>query len=431
MTMDRIKNGRAAWLAISCLVIGCGPIDSLLGREPNPDCRKPECVPPDTSTTCASNTDCPSPDVCDVVGSKQCVQCTQDQAAACSGKTPACGADHMCRACVAHTDCAPSNACLPDGSCAAEADVAYVDPAGTDNVTCSKAMPCSTVKKALMTARSYVKFHGIIDETVTVNSKAAVTFLADPGATLTHASGAGVVLTVQSDVPALAIYDLAIANIGDVNATGISVPAGAMTEVSLTRVAITNNGGVGISIGGGSLSLTQSIVSHNGRGGVFLGEAKFAIVGNVFLGNGGLTSLRGALEISAVEADSNRLEFNSFYGNAARDGVGTAIQCSAGRFTARNNILFQNGTLTNLEQVSGSCSHTYSIAKPGSLPSGPANMAVDPQFKDPAHDDLHVQPGSPAIHAADPLSDLAGLAARDLDGTRRMRPATLGAYQMP
>ena len=431
MTMDTIKSGFAAWLAISCMAVGCGPIDSLLGREPNPNCRKPECVPPDTNNTCASNTDCPSPAVCDVMGSKQCVQCTQDQTAACSSKAPACGTDHMCRACEAHTECPLSNTCLPDGSCAAEPDVAYVDPAGTDNTTCSKATPCSKVKNALMTARPYVKFHGMLDETVTVNNKGAVTFLADPGATLTHSSGAGAVLAVQNDVPSLAIYDLAIANIGDVNATGISVPMGAMTDVSLTRVAITNNGGLGISIGGGSLSLTQSIVSHNGRGGIVVGEARFAIVGNVFVANGGFTTLRGALEISALEADTNRLDFNSFYGNSARDGVGAAIQCSAGRFTARNNILFQNGTLTNLEQVNGSCSHTYSIAMPGTVPPGTANIAVDPRFKDPAHDDLHLLPGSPAIRAADPGTELTGLAARDIDGTSRTRPATLGAYQMP
>lgn len=431
MTIDQRKPGLAACLAISWLVIGCGPIDSLLGKEPNPSCRKPGCVPPDSSNTCASNADCEPPGVCDVMDSKQCVPCTPEQPAACSGTTPACGMDHMCRACTAHTDCALSSACLPDGSCAAEFDVAYVDPAGTDNTTCSRSMPCSTVKKALMAAKPYVKFHGTIDETVVV-SKRAVTFLADPGAKLTHTAGGGDVLTVQNDVPSLAIYDLAIADIRDNTSVGLSVPVGAATQVSLTRVSISNNAGFGISIGNGSLTLVQSVISGNGRGGVSVnGDAKFAIVGNVFLVNGTATTARGALEVSTAEATTNRLEFNSFHGNAARSGVGAAIQCSAGQFTARNNIMFMNGTLNTFEQVGGNCGHAYSIAMPGTLPPGIGNLAADPRFKDTAQGDLHLLPGSPAIRAADPESNLTGLAERDIDGAARTRPATLGAYQMP
>src|SRR5574341_603152 len=55
-------------------------------------------------TGCTSNAACEVPTaVCDVDGTKTCVQCiAPDQASACTGTTPVCGADHMCRACAAH-----------------------------------------------------------------------------------------------------------------------------------------------------------------------------------------------------------------------------------------------------------------------------------------------------------------------------------------
>jgi len=337
----------------------------------------------------------------------------------------------VCRACQGHGDCSLSLACLPDGSCAAEADVAYVDPTGTANTLCSRPKPCSSVKSALMTSRPFVKFHGTLDETVTVQGRSEVTFLADSAAALTRAQGAGAVLTIASDVPSFKIYDLAIADVGDVNTVGISIPSGT-PEVTLIRVTIKDNAGTGISIGGGALILAQSVISGNGRGGALInGDAKFTIVDNVFIGNGSMTSARGALEISTSAAATNQLEFNSFYNNAAQSGVAAAVQCTAGVFTARNNIMLDNGTLNNPLQVGGTCSHTYSIATPGPPLSGPGDLAVDPLFKDPVHGDLHLQAGSPAIRAADPSTDLTGIAARDRDGTIRTRPATLGAYQVP
>lgn len=73
-----------------------------------------------------------------------------------------------------------------------------------------------------------------------------------------------------------------------------------------------------------------------------------------------------------------------------QDGIGAAIQCVAGMFTARNNILSGNGTLTNPEQVGGACGHAYSIVQPGTLPGGAGNLAADPRFANPSKGDLHL-----------------------------------------
>jgi hypothetical protein len=78
-----------------------------------------------------------------------------------------------------------------------------------------------------------------------------------------------------------------------------------------------------------------------------------------------------------------------------------------------------NGTLSNMNQTGGTCTHAYSIATPGALPVGTGNLAVDPKFANTTTGDLHLQDGSPAIDAADPASDLTGPASIDFDGDHR------------
>lgn len=438
------------WVIVSLAGAGC---DSLLGKEPNPGyCPSPPCAP----DGCDSNVDCTSPgaSVCDVMGAKQCVQCTPTDHAACTGNAPVCGADSTCRACAAHQEC-DSNACsFATGSCATETDVAYVSSTGTDNATCDKSAPCASIAAALMTARHYVKIHGTIDSAVVVDKGRTVTLLADPGAMLTRGTG-GDVLTVRDTGTSLTIYDLAISGASNAS-VGISL-AGGVPALSLMRVTVSNNagGGIvsggsltidhslitsnggsrpGISITGGSLSLAQSLVSGNRAGGVQVTDptAKFTIVSNKFVSNGAgdpMGSLTGAVNIGANFASTNLLEFNTFYKNLSTDGIGAAIRCDPATFTARANIMFGNGTATNLNQTSGTCTHTYSITNPGTVPTGTGNQASDPMFVNPSGDNFHLQAGSPAIGAANALAPLSGLSARDFDDHPRTTPVNLGAYQ--
>ena len=108
-------------------------------------------------------------------------------------------------------------------------------------------------------------------------------------------------------------------------------------------------------------------------------------------------------------------------------GNGPAIQCTAGAFTARSNIMSAN--LGGSNQYGGTCLHAYSISRPGSVPVGAANSAADPLFVNDATGDLHLQSGSPARGAGDPATDLAGIAALDLDGDTRVAPPDMGADQ--
>lgn len=429
MTRSKVRVCLLSWLAICGLAgTGCG---FLLGKEPNPDyCASPPCSPPDTGG-CTSNADCmaSSASVCDLTA-KQCVQCTVADQAACTGTAPVCGINNACRACAAHGECA-SNACsLGDGSCAAETNVAYVDSTGTDNPTCGRMTPCASVAAALATKQPYIKLTGTIDGEVVIQGGRPVTLLADPGAMLTRTGGN--ILTVKDAGTSAAIYDLTISGASGAG-VGVSVEGGG--ALSLTNATISSNAGGGISVSGGSIQLTRSMIRGNLGGGVNItgGAAKFSIVSNVFVANGSATSSTGAVYIQSASSSGNLLEFNTFYHNLSANKAGSAIQCTSPMspiFTARANIMFNNGIAGNSDQTSGTCMHAYSLASPGTLPPDMNNQSNDPMFMNADGGDFHLRPESPAVGAANALIPLADLDRQDFAGQPRvMSPVNIGALQ--
>jgi Right handed beta helix region len=452
MTLTRNKWILVLVASIAALT-GC---NAILGDELNPkfcrahlddaECRQKFSLP------CTKSSQCAAPAAVCQVETGTCVQCSPAEPESCTGSAPVCSAENTCSGCSKHTECA-SAACLPDGSCGDDSKVAYVAPAGT-GTTCTQASPCKKVDDALKTARPYVKFGGVTDEAVTVDKGRQVTFLADAGAKLTRGTG-GAILTVKDDGTSLGVYDLAISDAPN-NASGYGVlvaagsgaptvrlvrvtlqnnPAGAISAtggtLTVTQSTISSNQGGGISATGGTLTVTQSTISGNTGGGISVTNAAFSVVGNVFFGNGSGSSTIGAVSISTMQNAANRLEFNSFNKNLTTDTVGPAIHCLAGTFTAKNNIMSGNGTLTQLTQYSGACTHAYSIATPGALPPGSGNSAADPGFVNTTTGDLHISATSPARGAADPASNLTGPAERDIDGQPRTSPADIGADEVP
>ena len=421
---------------------------------------------------CTDNANCtdPAAPVCDLAA-QVCVECTPESAAACTGQKPICGADNVCRACTAHADCLASMVCLPDGSCGIEDQVAYVANGGT-SATCAKSAPCNTLTAAILLGKPYIKVASgepVKDtKTTTIDGK-VVTILADPGARLDR-EGDGPILEIRSPTTDVKIYDLEIT--GASGATGadaiILTPNGGTPKLTLTRVKITGNQGLGISASGGALTISQSTLSGNTNGGIsisggaltvsqstFSGNANgisinggalaisrstlsgnanggisitggtFDIVNNFFFSNGGLGSSVGGLVISTTQNAANRLEFNSFNKNQTQDGIGPSVHCVAGAFTARNNIM--SGPLSQAAHFGGTCQHAYSVATPGTLPPGTGNVASNPMFVNTTTGDLHLSAASPARGMADPASALTGPAAVDIDGQPRTAPADIGA----
>lgn len=417
----------SAFLALAFLIPACSVFDSLWGKhlrqgfcEDHPadeECRR---TYPDADNRCVSNASCMAPTaICDLQGSRMCVQCiAPDQVAACNGTTPTCGADHACHACSKHEDCPFSGACLPDGSCAMETDVAYVDPDQGAGTTCSLAMPCRKVSDALATSRRYVKLTGTIDEAVTINNQ-SVTILAAPNTKLQR-STSGVILRVDG-TSMVQILDLTIANGLGTTGIGISLPAGNMASLELDRVTVTNNAGGGISAVGGAVTISRSTISQNTAGGILISGSQFAITNSFIIANGGLMSGVGGIDISQIlTAGTHRLDFNTIASNGGNINipVNTGVNCSTigTPLVFDSNIIYGNAVNGGGQQLGGSamCTATYSDVGPGAT-AGATNINADPMFMDAAQGNFHLMATSPAKDMADPNATLN----IDIDGDVR------------
>jgi hypothetical protein len=403
------------------LLAGCR---SILGIE--------EVDLPDAALECRSSADCPGATPACLLPEGTCVQCTAAEAASCTGATPVCDdAAHTCVGCRAHADCA-SGACLPDGSCADEAEVAYVDGgAPTTATTCTRAAPCHQLAQALVTARPYIKVlaSSVVEDT-SVPINRSVTIVADPGATLRR-GGTGDCLRVEGTSTRVTIQDLALSNLAGSGGSAIYVKD---AELTLSRVELSNNAGIGLRVQGGVVRLYRSRLARNLQGGISIENlaASFQVVGNVFVDNGNTGTSSGGVRIkTSLNSPTRRLEHNSFHGNLTGNG-GAGIDCD-GPLVARNNIVSGPPGTAN-QQIGGSCSHAYSLffqLSDGNVPPGTGNQGADPRFVDPAAGDLHLGPGSPALGAADPGSIFDDLSELDIDGERRTQPADVGADEAP
>ncbi len=359
LTETRIRSIFVAAVALA----GCRANPQFCADHPGNNCDNPIDSGTDGPKRCTASADCAGATaICDLTGSMTCVQCTVDQHDACTGLMPAC-VGTTCQACTAHAQCAASNVCLPDGSCADQAQVAYVDPAGTDNTSCTKAAPCTRVSKALGTNRAHLKLKGTTDEAVVINNQ-NVTLHADPGAKLTRTSN-GLLLEVKG-TSHVAIYDLEISGASGSAGIGISIPAGSTGSLALTRANVTSNQGGGIVSAGGSLTVTQSTISGNQGGGISVsGVGVMFDITNTFIVRNGDNSAStfGGVSLGIAVAGANRFAFNTVADNEAAINSGGVI-CNVATFTGPNNIIARNalaGTTAGANaQTSGACSYPTS-----------------------------------------------------------------------
>lgn len=389
-------------LAVALSVLSAGFVACTTA---NPDHIKPG--------ECRSAVDCAAPlSICELPSGVRigtCVQCTAMDSAACTGTTPTCGTDNMCRGCTSHSECA-SNACLPNGSCGASADVAYVTPTG-GGTDCSQSAPCSSVKVALATHRNFVKLSGSLSEGVAITNQ-NVTILAEPGTKLSAGTGYMFDFVGSSQVT---IFDLEISS---PNALGIRLSTSG-TAVSLQRVTlrdmhsaidmsggtlnisqstvrnnddgITGFGGTinisestfadndrGMYVAGGTLNISRSTIRNNKTTGVFMADtATFHIVNN-FIHHNGTPASSEVGGVRALPIGNSTLEFNTIVFNSATAAGAGGVACSDAAFVARNNLIYGNTSAT-----AGTC-----MFDP--LPSN-----TDPKFANPAENDYQLTANTP------------------------------------
>lgn len=420
--MQSFMNRLTMFGALCIAAVGCQKTQpNYCATAPNHNCMDLDAAI-DGPTACTSDQQCSgATGVCDVSGSKVCVQCTTAEAQACTGMTPTCGSDDKCRACSVHADCA-SNACLPDGSCGTDTNVAYVDATGSaSNTTCTKAAPCSTIAKALATTKAFVKIHGTVDEQVSINNQ-NLTVLADPGAKLTSTSN-GILLEVKG-TSQVSVLDLEIAGASGNNGYGVSMPTGNTATLSISRAKIDTNSAGGVSCSAGALTIARTEISGNAGGGVSLSSTSFDLENNFIVQNGGPTSLIGGINLATVSGSgSHRLDFNTIAANAGTSTVNSGVNCGTvgAPIVFSDNVIYENTVSGGGKQIGGStnCSTTYSDVGPDAA-TGSGNINMDPMFVNAAQGNFHITSASPAKDTADPAATLA----IDIDGdTRPQGPA--------
>jgi hypothetical protein len=441
------------------LLLGCRVRNDQFCDNPanlgHPACQgiMPDGPPIDVSckddTGCTANPDQP---VCKITGNTGvCVECTTDKATRCTDRGLICAND-KCAPCARHADCTGSDVCKPDGTCALEADVAYVNgDMGTDQTICSKSMPCSNIELAAMTGR-IVKVSGTVNDRTTLNNRNAV-ILADPGAKLSPSMDA-VALEIRGNSQ-VEIYDLEISHPGDAMPNEGIIVDGRDAQLKLTRVNLINNKSDGtkivagrftctlctiasnlnrgINATGGSITISQSTIRDNMGGGILIGaDVTFQIVGNVIFHNGTPTSMTGGINVPQVNAaGTNRIDFNSISNNDAMMSLAPGINCpTPGPINAKYNIIWDNGAPpTYRDQVNiAGCAHNFSDIGPVPGSFGTTNKNADPLFMNEMQGDLRLRkPLEPQLFRTVTTDEIAGPAARDIENELRTADTEMGA----
>jgi hypothetical protein len=363
---------------------------------------------------CLMNSDCSG--ATPVCSNNACVQCVANTD--CSGATPVCDAN-ACRVCQADSECA-SGVCNTDGTCDDAADDLFTDPAGTDAGSCTQDAPCKTLAFALskistsrftvsMAMGTYAEAPVIIraaDTTATnvdihghgstINASYGDNYIYEfeINATLRdlviHATnGGGAMLNFPSQG---GLYE--IDNVSLDGADGV-FDAGTLTARNVTVF----NVDVGIEVGG-VLDLDGAVV-HDTQSeafivGLFNGQATpqaSVQAKNMMIYNAGSTAID-------VEDGIGSISFTTVYNtltDAGTEPFGVTCVGSGVRFTSM--IVWGTGT----HAAETGCTFTTSIV-------GVAGSGTDPQFVDPATDNLHLAQGSPAIDAVPtgPATDFEG-----------------------
>jgi len=189
-----------------------------------------------------------------------CVQCTPERADACSGTTPVCDTG-ACRKCTADADCA-SELCLEDGSCAGDADVAYVTPTGSD-ASCAHDNPCGDLQAAEDTLKKYIKLTGAITDAGPVAFMSSARTIYGAGATLTVQGNTATIIQVSGNPTALTIHGLELRSAAGANGAVISLPDTEGAQLVLDRVRVSGNAGTGLSAAGGKVTIDRSMFIQN------------------------------------------------------------------------------------------------------------------------------------------------------------------------
>ncbi len=402
---------------------------------------------------CDQHFECGPGLVCDL-GNNQCVAPTQSACTAagveCSGDTPLCYAETAtCVACLdqgGHKECAGARICeqrtcvacledkscigntsdsqticLSNGGCADEDDVAYVDAAGTDNTTCGASTPCTSFEKALATGRKYLRVYGdfTLAAAISIDRDVILYGASDASTTITRSSAGPIVQisgTGTVELNSLALIDAT-------GATGDGIAVTGTPKLTLYRVDLLNNAGVGLRGGDASIKVTNSLIVANAGGGIAVGNSAVTIENNYFVGNGSPTANGGALTLGSNSA-ANVIRYNTFANN---DGSPRAVSCGGTTVRLSSNIF--SGTAPQATN----CTTAYSLFSVQPAALGSNDLVGNPMFGPTTFtnrerqimDYYRILPGSPAIGKGEDVDN-----NQDFYGDSRTAPRDIGAAKL-
>ena len=328
-----------------------------------------------------------------------CVECTDQQSAACGGQTPVCGADAVCVGCDEHAQC-PESACHLDGdqagACFEASEVVEVGSAAELSAAVAGLSAGDDVVVRLA-AGSY----GV---TVDFGAAAEVAILGtgDPvilgdGARAVDVFGDGILYLSRVDV---------------VNGSGDGLACQG-EAVWLDDAAVRNNAGVGLDISGGCRAhLRRSVVASNSGGGIDVSGGELNILNSAVGRNGdGFSSLFGGISANSATLD---LRYSSIVANSSVDSGSSSLQCiGATSGSVSNAIIVADGN-----SVDVCASLDFSGVAADEMLGGEnqsVGSAISTWFVSPATNDYHLTASGEAVFMdiaqwtkGDPLTDIDG-----------------------
>jgi Right handed beta helix region len=285
-------------------------------------------------------------------GDGSCAACLEHDH--CGSDAPVCDPDaKTCGACKQHSDCVlRSDVCGGDGKCIPASEVVYVAKSGSDNGDCIQGAPCASLPYArdkvqtdnlnkhvirILDADNYA---GTAGGAFTLSGIDVTIFAV--GATLTSIDNNRPVIDIGVNTDLT--LDGVIVNTNASGADGVRCQS-SDSRVTLQKVTVTGNRGVGINVSGGcELIADRSLISGNLGGGIKILGAPFTITNNYILDNGGTSSSFGGIQILNSDGGATQvLAFNTIWNNNASSTADTrGVDCDlpgGSPLTATSNIL--------------------------------------------------------------------------------------------
>jgi hypothetical protein len=439
---------RRLWLIALALAAGCPTKSNPLFCQTNNDCRDPtkpycdvvrgECIPTPAnvdlamSTTdggadlavpaCMVSPDCPaSMPVCEGqmcrtcagpaddtqclarsattprCANGQCVACRPDtQQTDCTGTTPICGANNVCRKCESHSECGADGICVFDGAdagkCVPATDIAYVN---VGNSACTDVLHASTPsapycqiqaaatvsgKKYIRVAGSTTTYNAII-LTSTAGTPIDVVIVgpgrdAQPPAKISQTGLVGVSLTPTAGTLSFALDGVVVSGSG---ARGLLCNSGSGTaNVTLRRTLITESSIAGLQSTDCNVIITESVLSKNPIGAkIDISTGFFYNITNTFFVD---NTTRG---VELLGVGTGTFAFNTIANNGPASNAFGAIDCSTNATRVIESAIIALNTKKDIgggkaSQLTGNCILVNTVAHPVSGTDGFANALPGP-----------------------------------------------------